>query len=176
MSRLTTIIAFAACIAVVVLLVRVSSLEDRLVKLEKGPEAAMPAAPSAAAEEEDLEVAVVMARMDRYHEKWWQAGKLGNAELAKFYLHELEEAMEEVADAHVVEDGRDVSAHMRTYGLSVVKQLAGTLEQEGVSAMHADADVLVNTCNSCHTACGVPFIRVRTPHEAVSPGLEIRPL
>jgi hypothetical protein len=173
------LIALAALMGVVVLLFQRSALERRVAELEKGPAASMPAADGDTHQEEEheeVEVAEFMGRLDRYHEKWWQAGKLGNAELAAFYLHEMEEAMEEIAEANVVEDGADVSAHMRTYGLPMVHQLEQRLKKDGVSAMHADADVLVNTCNSCHAACGFPFIRVRTPQEAISPGLDIKPL
>lgn len=41
----------------------------------------------------------------------------GNAGLAAFYLHELEEAMEELVEAAVVDDGVDGSAQMRLFGL-----------------------------------------------------------
>ena len=69
-----------------------------------------------------------MGRIQRYHQKLWLAGEAGNTELAKFYLHEMEEAMEEIAEGHVVEDSVDVSANMRTYGLATVElvEKAGT--------------------------------------------------
>jgi hypothetical protein len=177
MSKLPVLIALLALLVAGGLYLRVSQLEQRLVRLDGGHHGAAPAAGAMAHEaEEGIEVAVVMGRMERFHTKWWLAGGEGNAALAAFYLHELEEAMEEVAEAHVVEDnGVDVSANMRTYGLPVVKELERKLKEQGVAAMHADADVLVATCNSCHVATGHSFIRVQVPQGITFPGQDFRP-
>lgn len=178
MSKLTAALAIIALIATGVLFHRLSVLEQRIASYEGSgrTEAAPAAGDGHVHEKEDIEVAEIMGRMERHHAKWWLAGREGNAELAGFYLHELEEAMEELAEAHVVEDnGVDVSANMRTYGLPIVKELERKLKQEGVAAMHADADVLVATCNSCHVASGFPFIKVRVPSGAVFPGQDLRP-
>lgn len=178
MSKFTTVLALLALLATGLLFHRLSEMEQRLARLEGRPstETAPAAEQAHAGEADDIEVAEIMGRMERHHAKWWAAGRAGNAELAGFYLHELEEAMEELAEAHVVEDnGVDVSANMRTYGLPIIKELERKLKQEGVTAMHADADVLVATCNSCHVASGFPFIKVVAPNTAVFPGQDLRP-
>jgi hypothetical protein len=115
--------------------------------------------------EGELELAVVMGRMQRYHQKFWLATKAANPELAAFYLHEMEEAMEEVAAAGIVEDGFDVSAGMRTYGIDVVEHLERLLEDKGLSALQEQAGMLVGACNSCHAASGHGMIRIREPRE-----------
>ncbi len=178
MSKLTTVLAVLALFATGILFHRLSVVEQRIAKYEGGgrTEAAPAAGNGAMDQEEEIEVAEIMGRMERHHAKWWVAGREGNVELAGFYLHELEEAMEELAEAHVVEDnGVDVSANMRTYGLPIVKELERKLKKDGVAAMHADADVLVATCNSCHVASGFPFIKVRVPSGATFPGQDLRP-
>ncbi len=124
---------------------------------EAGPEQAP--APEVA----ELEVAVYMGRMQRYHQKLWAASRAGNAELAGFYLHELEEAMAEIAEAGLVDEGVPISEPMRTYGLVVVEALERTLETQGVEALHASADMLVNACNSCHSITGHSFIVIQEP-------------
>lgn len=118
---------------------------------------------------EHYEVAVVMGRMQQYHQKWWAAGQAANAQLAAFYLHELEEAMEEVAEAKVVDDGIDVSAAMRTYGLPALAELERLLKEEGVQAMHAKGAIMTNACNACHQATEHAYIRLQEPSQVLFP-------
>ncbi|MCW5898486.1 MAG: hypothetical protein KIT10_04365 [Flavobacteriales bacterium] len=116
-----------------------------------------------------MEVAVHMGRLQRYHQKWWAAGRAGNAELAAFYLHEMEEAMEEIAEADVVDEGVEVSKHMRTYGLPMVAELERLLKEQGVAEMTAQGDMLVNACNSCHAITGHPYLRIQVPESVHFP-------
>jgi hypothetical protein len=113
--------------------------------------------------EEDLEVAVHMGRMQRYHQKLWASARAGNAELAAFYLHELEEAMEAIADADIEEDGIRLTPHMNSYGLGMVEAMERTLASEGVEALLATLPVLVNGCNGCHSVTGHGFIVIQEP-------------
>lgn len=117
-------------------------------------------------EEEHIELAVYMGRLQRFHQKWWAAGRAENAELAKFYLHEMEEAMEAIADGNVVENEVDVSNFMRIYGEKSIESLEVLLKEKGVKAMIAEGHVLIENCNACHVASGYPFIRIKEP-EAV---------
>lgn len=116
-----------------------------------------------------------MGRIQRYHQKWWASGHAGNAELAGFYLHEMEEAMEEIADAKVIDEGIDVSANMRTYGLAAIEALETKLNDQGVEAMHADAGLLANTCNTCHQVCDHPYIRIVPPTAVFFPDQDFSP-
>jgi hypothetical protein len=116
-----------------------------------------------------------MGHIQRYHQKWWGAVQAGNAPLAAFYLHELEEAMEDIAEGGVIDDGVDVSAHMRTYGLPAVEQLERLLKEEGLAAMAARGELLVNSCNSCHAATGHDYIRIRVPEEVHYPDQDLSP-
>lgn len=125
---------------------------------------------------EHLEVAVYMGRIQQYHQKWWLAGKLGNAELAAFYLHEMEEAMEAIAEADAEEDGVKLKPLMESYGLATIERLEAKLKAEGVSAMHAEAGQLVMNCNACHAASGHPFIRIRVPESVSFPDQVFAPV
>jgi hypothetical protein len=124
---------------------------------------------------EDLRLGSIMGDMQRFHHKLWLAGEAGNTELAAFYLHELEETMELVADAGIVDDGHDVSALMRTHGLPVVGAMERKLKEEGIAALHADAPRLVEACNSCHAAAGHGYIHITLPTGAAYPGQEFAP-
>jgi hypothetical protein len=121
----------------------------------------------ASGHEEELEVAVVMGRIQRYHQKFWLSTRAGNSELAGFYLHEMEEAMEEIADAGIMENGLDLSALMRSHGLGVVEHLERTLMEKGMDALREEASMLPGSCNSCHAASGYGFIRIREPLDLV---------
>ncbi len=169
MKRLPLLLSVAAVIGVVFLFYRFSALEQRPVKAEALVHAEDE-------EHEEIEVAVFMGRIQHFHQKWWLAGKAGNAPLAKFYLHEMEEAMEEIADANIIEDGVDLSEQMRTYGLTTVDHLSETLEKQGVTMMHAEAEMLANTCTSCHMVTKHPYIRIKVPADVSFPDQDFGPV
>jgi hypothetical protein len=172
MARLNTLLVLIALFGIGLLLYRQGGLNDRITAMEQAAHGERPAPE----EEEGFEVAEVMGRLERHHAKWWLAGQAGHAELAAFYLHEMEEAMEELAHAGVVEEnGVDVSALVGVYGMPVIHALEQRLEREGVAAMHADAAVLVANCNSCHAATGHGFIQVQVPVGATFPGQSMAP-
>jgi hypothetical protein len=78
-------------------------------------------------------------------------------------------------DAKAMEDGNDISALMRTYGISTVELLEKQLKEEGVAAMHANAELLANTCNSCHVSSGHAFIRIQVPTTVHFPDQDFAP-
>ncbi len=172
MRRLPLLLSIAALALSLFLFYRLTVLEGRASAPKEGPQA-----PVVDDEEEDdeIELAVTMGRIQRFHQKWWLAGKSGNSELSKFYLHELEEAMEEVADAHVVDEGKDISAAMETYGLPEIARLEHLLEKEGVAAMHGQADMLAKTCTSCHAVTGHSYIRIVAPTDVSFPDQDFSP-
>jgi|GEM_PF-244176 len=177
MQRFTFAIALAALVAVF-LLWFTSNGKDAVTHGAAQQQVQAPPATSGeqGEGEEGIEVAVFMGRIQTYHQKLWAAGEAKNTDLAAFYLHEMEEAMESIADAHVIEDGVDVSAQMRVYGLDMVESFEARLRKDGIAAMHADGAVLANACNSCHMACGYPFIKVQVPTSVSYPDQVFTPV
>lgn len=114
-------------------------------------------------EEEEFEVAVYMNRLQLYSAKLYFAGEAGNDELAHFYLHELEEVIEEVVEAKISDEGIPVSANMKTYGEPAIKMLEQALENEQGISFESAYENLVTSCNSCHIATKHEFIRIRKP-------------
>ncbi len=175
MKQASLLISMIALVAVIVLFFQGSDVTTT-------PRTYSPVAPPAmegtteAGKEEHMEIAVVMGRIQRYHQKFWLATRAGNAPLADFYLHEMEEAMEEVAGAGIVEEGVDISSQMRTYGLSMTGHLRELLAKEGIQAMHNEAGSLVNSCNACHKTTGHEMIRIREPLDLVVPDQDMAPL
>ncbi|MCC6937325.1 MAG: hypothetical protein IT226_03815 [Flavobacteriales bacterium] len=172
MHRLSLVFSLVALLGVGVVFFQVSGMEQA--RNEQG------SAPRAAEEPngkpEHMEVAVYMGRLQRFHQKLWLAGNVGNAELAKFYLHEMEETMEAIADGHVVEQGVNVSAAMETHGLPAIGKLEDLLEKEGVGAMHANGGILVEGCNNCHVATEHAYIRIKEPEAAAFPDQYFAPV
>ena len=165
MQRLSLITAIAALAAVFYLMVRLGNTEKELAVLKAAKTVAMPAQEggSEGKEEVELEVAVYMGRIQQYAHKLWAAGTAGNLPLAKFYVHEIDEAMEDLEQANINDDGVPVSAHMKTYGLSAVDAFADDMKANGLKDFAGQFGTLVNTCNSCHDKCGYPFIAIAVP-------------
>jgi hypothetical protein len=162
MKSASLFLSLVLLVAIILLAHKVNTLERQLASPHA---AAAPAAEGGATahDDEHIEIAVVMGRIQRYHQKFWLAGRSGDHALVEFYLHEMEEAMEEIADGALVEDGVDVSDHMRTYGLATVHHLQQLLATSGVQAVQGEGELLVNSCNSCHVATGHEMIRIRVP-------------
>ncbi|MDQ3102124.1 MAG: hypothetical protein M3R08_12100 [Bacteroidota bacterium] len=160
MKQLAFIFSIIALIGVVLIFQKVSGID---------PPANRSTLASASLEneahEEEIEVAIIMGRIQRFHQKFWIAARAQNAPLAQFYLHEMEEAMEEIADAQLHDDGVDISTNMRTYGLAMNKHLQTILENQGVDQLLTGSGSLVKACNSCHVASGYEMIKIRIPPE-----------
>ena len=94
--------------------------------------------------------------------KLYYAGMAGNKALTDFYLHEMEETMEVVADAGVMEDGIDISSHMTGFGLGVLETIEKRLTPD-LSNFPEQYNQLLNGCNSCHKVSRHGFIVITVP-------------
>ena len=83
--------------------------------------------------------------------------------MTEFYLHELEEVMEEVVDAKIIDEGNNISTLMETYGLDIVErastQMPGASEEVFAEQYHA----LIESCNSCHVVGDHKYIKIIEP-------------
>lgn len=128
------------------------------------PPAVVAATPEAEEEEEEhFELAVAMGHLQRYSAKLHYAGVAENQDLANFYLHEMEEVMEEVVEAKVVDDGMPISNLMESMGVETVSKLQAHILSEGLSDFGTRYENLINTCNNCHIASKHGFIRITVP-------------
>ncbi len=80
-------------------------------------------------EHEELEVAVLMQRFQWNVNKLYFAGMAGNKPLAGFYLHELEESMEELAEHPIEENGQRLDDLVRAWGLAPLEKLEESLRK-----------------------------------------------
>ncbi len=83
-----------------------------------------------------------------------------NRELADFYVHELEEAVEETEsvdsyDGHAI--GELAGAMLRP----ALESLEGALDQDDWSDVSQALDTMIQSCNSCHQATEHAYVRIQ---------------
>lgn len=121
-----------------------------------------PATQSYNTEEFEIEVAHYMSRIQNYHTKLYFSGINNNTELIKFYLHELEEEMESIADGKVKKDGIDISQAIKTIGLSQIHAFEDQMKEENFD-FNISFNQLTLSCNSCHQATEHSYINIIIP-------------
>lgn len=117
-------------------------------------------------EKEEIELVHYMNRIQQFHAKLYFAGMANNEELVEFYLHELEEEMEAIEKAGVVEDGINISELIRVFGLNQIKWLENELKNPEHDFKQA-FETFTTSCNGCHQSSGHPYIKITVP--SVSP-------
>ena len=118
-------------------------------------------------EEEEIEVSIIMTNIQRHFGKLYFAGNEKNWELAEFYTHELEEAMEELEEHNVVEDGINISKFVKIMGLTPLESLDDAVDKKDLEAFKGAYTMQINHCNACHAATKHPFIRIKEPERPV---------
>ena len=114
-------------------------------------------------EEDEIEVAVVMSHIQRHANKLFFAGNKANWPLASFYVHELEESMEEIEDGHIIEDDINISTLMKAMGIPALEVLEDAIEKKNVEEFNSAYINLLTNCNNCHQASGHPYIVIINP-------------
>jgi uncharacterized membrane protein len=117
--------------------------------------------------ERSYELAEGMHYLQIYMNKLWFAGIEENEELTNFYLHELEEFMEDIVSRNVVSRGKNVSELMQSMALPQIELLENQLEKKDKIAFVLGYRGLMNSCNSCHIAAGRPYLVIDLPKSPV---------
>jgi cytochrome c553 len=113
-------------------------------------------------DEEDVELGVIMSHLQRYAEKLYFAGRVGNAPLAGFYLHEIEETIEDLAKEKVVDEGMAVGEMAGAMMTPVLKRLRA-LDFKDRAAFEKEYVLMIETCNACHGATQHGFVKITVP-------------
>lgn len=108
-----------------------------------------------------VELSPLMLRMQIHMDKLYWAGEAKNWPLAAFYAHELNETLETITRAKIVDEGVNVSA---LAGPMLAGALGG-LERaaKAKTAFRPAYEATVQACNGCHAATKHPFIRIQVP-------------
>lgn len=112
---------------------------------------------------EHIELAELMFHNQRYMDKLYFSGLNKNWEAAEFYRHEIEENMEALLEGNIFKASINISK------LAEVMYTPASLELEN-AIVTKDADTflkgyknMVNSCNSCHAASNLGFIKIILP-------------
>ena len=110
--------------------------------------------------EEGGRLAPTMARMHTYSAKLGYAVEARNQRLAAFYLHELEELVEEVIDTVPEHDGHAVAGLARSIALPAVARLEAAVDRGAWRSASESYRGLIASCNTCHLACAKGFVQI----------------
>jgi hypothetical protein len=120
-----------------------------------------PAAPAIASK--PYPVGEMMGYLQRYTDKLWYAGDAGNWELAKFYHDEIAETAADIAAAHVVNDGIEVSQQVGELLPPMLAKIDQVIAAKDAAQFRPRYNELVATCNDCHAATKHTFIQIALP-------------
>lgn len=102
-----------------------------------------------------------MSRIQVFHEKLGLSGEHENWDLADFYIHELEETVEELGEAK-----KDREELKLLFTLTQqIELIEKAVDNKDVVAFKDSFLQLTNTCNSCHVAAGFDYIVIKEPTE-----------
>ncbi|MBK6264259.1 hypothetical protein JKA74_04360 [Marivirga sp. S37H4] len=113
--------------------------------------------------EEKYEVAKAMGYMQRFSTKLYWAGSQENWELSEFYAHELEETIEEISEADVIDEGFAVSEMVTKMSIPAFEQVEEAIKKQDKSAFESSYQLLIQSCNACHAASKHAFIEIKVP-------------
>jgi len=159
-------------ILIVVLFLRVLSLESRVSKLGEpnGSDLAVlqdfmkrTQAELAVAKELAPGLGEYMTTIQLHAGKLWFAAKAGNWDLAAYEIHELEETMETVKKLNVEKNGVKISGVMDGVLKTQIVQLENAIKRKSQSEFQKAYDETLNACNGCHTESGHRLIRIVLP-------------
>lgn len=145
----------------------VSKLSHEQEKLEKALNKVKKAEAGQDEEEEEIEVADIMTKFQRHSNKLWFAGQAENWELAEFYVHELEEAMEIIEQNRIMDDGVNLSTLIGMMGLEPLKQVDAAIDNKNKEDFSAKYQFLVTNCNNCHASSKHAYINIKAPETPV---------
>jgi hypothetical protein len=106
------------------------------------------------------ELATTMGDLQRHTHKLMLSVDAENAELSRFYLHELDEITEQLEALFPEHDGVPIAALAGELLVPRVDALRATLQAADWETTRGQLGQLVDGCNACHAAAGHGFIRV----------------
>lgn len=111
--------------------------------------------------DEEPELAAAMESMQYYTHKLMLAIEADNSELAGFYLHELEELAEDVADDIPQYEGHQIGALVQSVLLPGIEALEDRLASGQRASIEDGLDNLIASCNACHASTAHGYIVIQ---------------
>lgn len=117
----------------------------------------------------------LMVQVQIYHAKLSFAGAAQNWELAAYYAHELEEALEDAEKFHPEHEGIKIQGLIKAITMPQLENVEHAVEQKDAVAFSAAFEQLTASCNQCHQATGKSVIRVKVPQNVGLPNQDFNP-
>ena len=148
--NLSSLLIIILLVAGIFLWMRVSTLEDHIAELKE---------PS---------LYTTMNNMQNQTHKLYYAIESENPELTDFYLHELEEAAEDLIEADLFYHDQPVGRLTESMLEPVIDEMEDHLDNLQWERLRDKRRVLIGACNDCHGATGHDEI-IMTERGAVNP-------
>ncbi|WMN11199.1 hypothetical protein QYS49_37555 [Marivirga salinae] len=152
-----------AIIALVIGIMNYISIAELNTNIEKERNETVQTSKDNAHNEEDYELAKAMGYLQTYSHKLYLAGENENWELSEFYAHEIEETIEEIENAKVVDEGYDISALVGTMTNPAFEKVEKSIHDENTQAFADSYKLLVQSCNACHQTTKHQFVKIDIP-------------
>lgn len=101
----------------------------------------------------------LMGNIQVHHSKLWFAGINQNWKLAKFEIHEIEEALEDIQKFN---SDRTESKSIDMIHPSM-DSVSMSIDQKNISSFKSGFNLLTNNCNNCHKATSHEFNVITIP-------------
>lgn len=138
----------------------------------QSPESASPATPSFNASFGDLMLMLVQPR----HAKLAIAGQERNWPLAAYAVHELKDALANIARLKPRFRNNSVTDMMAATAGAPIAELEQATKAADFERFNAAFGRLTEGCNSCHAALNHAFVVIKTPSQSAFPNQEFRAL
>ena len=109
---------------------------------------------------EEVELAHLMSNLQYFMHKVGLSIAAENNKLAKFYVHELEEAIEEIMEVESYDD-YPIGQLTKSMLLPVFSKLDEKIESADLKIADEGYEALINACTSCHIATKHEFIKIQ---------------
>lgn len=111
----------------------------------------------------DYELAIGMNHLQVWTDKLYFSGVAENWELADFYLHEIEETVEDMMKANLVKNDQPLTPLLEALLVPEIEQLENVVDDANGETFLRHYDLLVNACNVCHANTGYGYIQMQRP-------------
>lgn len=112
---------------------------------------------------EHIELAELMFHNQRFMDKLYFSGMNENWEAAAFYHHEMEENMEVLVEGNIIEDSINISKLAEAIYEPASQTLKNAIKTGNKQEFLEGYQIMVNSCNNCHKASNIDFIKISTP-------------
>jgi hypothetical protein len=105
----------------------------------------------------------LMMELQHRHATLWFAGEAENWPLTDYFLHEMEELMEDIGDLHPTHHDLRLADLLADVSLPAVEAMEDAVEAEDLPRFIAAYDELTMACNGCHAPADKAAIVIQRP-------------